>query len=718
MAQLDTVMRHLRRSVDQDACRDAQLLTAFVEHQDEDAFAALVKRHGHLVWGVCRRLLNHHDAEDAFQAAILILARKAESIRPREMLGGWLHGVAYRTALKARASRLKQLMREQRVPGMPEPAAAPREYSDLHAVLDQELTGLPERYRLPIILCVLGDKSIKEAARQLGWPPGTLAGRLFRGRKLLATRLARRGIVASAGSLVLPQVASAMPASLVGSTIEAATAKLAIPTKVAALMRGVMTAMLVTKLKAAALVLLVLTVVGVGGGFLSRSTTATAQPAGEQEKAHAKTQPTAYREFFAKTLGVIAEHFEQISYANLYEGRIEACTVQPDVNGMVRQADVRLTNATGGFAVDIRVNMKRTGEQTEIAGRDAALEREILAKLPQKHNHAPNWPVLPPKGQWRVASVTGGERAFDVYTNTDLVFLDERLLVVPNDPNAGPATVYRVHLGAKRPVQEIDIYQGGTRILGVYDIRQDELWLCLSNRRGTRPTNIEPSKTQTLLVARRIDTVEHKVPGPPSTTVVTHRPFPVGFVDGGTVKNQPTICVVTEIMEGDRIRFTVPQFAFQAGDLLDVVRRTPQPQYVGQIKVVQIDGTTATAAAITLKREIRQGDLVGHRGLTKDELALNVPLFFTIAASGKKNLWLRVDDRHWVERRPDGTESKYQIIARTMVRGRRGILISQMPRDAMQMFIPDKGPDGEALIRRLDQSDASWQSLGVMKNVE
>jgi RNA polymerase sigma factor (sigma-70 family) len=272
-AQMDTVIRHLRRAVqrlDGAGWTDGQLLASFIEQKDEAAFEALVRRHGPMVFGVCRRVVgNHHDAEDAFQAAFLVLARKAPCVRPRERVANWLHGVALRTALKAKAMAAKRRGREQQVTAMPEPEAAQQDqWSDLQRLLDQELNGLPEKCRLPILLCHLEGKAIKEAAQQLGWPQGTLAGRLARGRRLLAKRLANRGVVLSAGSLaaVISQNAAsaAVPTSLMKTTIKAATLLAAgqatvagvVPVKVAALMEGALKGMMLTKLKTATVGLL------------------------------------------------------------------------------------------------------------------------------------------------------------------------------------------------------------------------------------------------------------------------------------------------------------------------------------------------------------------------------------------------------------------------------------------------------------------------------
>src|SRR5215472_13968877 len=232
MAQMDTVIRQLRRAVlrqDVAGRTDGQLLAAFIDRKDEAAFEALLRRHGPMVFGVCRRVFgNHHDAEDAFRATFLVLARKAASVRPRERVANWLHGVALRTAMKAKAMTAKRRGREKQVAEMPEPEAAQQgQWRDLQPLLDQELNGLPENYRLPILLCDLEGKAIKESARQLGWPQGTLAGRLARGRKLLAKRLASRGLLLSTGSLAAffsEHIASAgVPAALVSSTAQTAT---------------------------------------------------------------------------------------------------------------------------------------------------------------------------------------------------------------------------------------------------------------------------------------------------------------------------------------------------------------------------------------------------------------------------------------------------------------------------------------------------------------
>src|SRR5437868_3907052 len=231
-SQTSEVLQHLRGAVllrDGAGLTDGQLLEDYISRRDEAALAALVHRHGPMVWGVCRRVLrNHHDAEDAFQATFLVLVRKAVSIASRELVANWLYGVAHQTALKARATAAKKNARERQVTEMPEPAVADQDlWSDLQLLLDEELGRLPYKYRVVIVLCDLEGKTRKEAARQLGCPEGTVAGQLARARALLSKRLTQRGVTLSGGALaaVLAQraVSAGVPNSVVDSTIKAAS---------------------------------------------------------------------------------------------------------------------------------------------------------------------------------------------------------------------------------------------------------------------------------------------------------------------------------------------------------------------------------------------------------------------------------------------------------------------------------------------------------------
>jgi RNA polymerase sigma factor (sigma-70 family) len=227
---LAPLLGHLQRLAAPDApVSDAELLARFAQRRDETAFACLVARHGPMVWGVCRRVLGDlHAAEDAFQATFVVLARRAGELRRPEALTGWLFGVARRVARKARRAGWRHGSRQPADgPEPPERAADPlaeltaRELLD---ALDEEVERLPEVYRMPVVLCCLEGLSQEDAARRLGWTPGSVRGRLERGRKQLHARLARRGLTLSSASLAAGAARgqAAAPPGLAGATLKAA----------------------------------------------------------------------------------------------------------------------------------------------------------------------------------------------------------------------------------------------------------------------------------------------------------------------------------------------------------------------------------------------------------------------------------------------------------------------------------------------------------------
>jgi RNA polymerase sigma factor (sigma-70 family) len=283
--QLNGVIQHIRGAMllrDGAGLTDGQLLKDYISRRDEAALAALVRRHGPTVWAVCRRVLrNYHDAEDAFQATFLVLVRRATSIAAPALLANWLYGVAHQTALKARATLAKRNVRERHVLAMPEPAVVEQDlWNDLQALLDRELSRLPDIYRVVIVLCDLEGKTRKQAARHLGLPEGTVGSRLARARMFLAKRLTERGVTLSCAGLaaVLAQnVASAgVPSLVVSKAIKVASLFAAgqvaatgpVSVKVAALTEGVLKAMLLNKLKTAMTVLFVVFGMIVFGGGL------------------------------------------------------------------------------------------------------------------------------------------------------------------------------------------------------------------------------------------------------------------------------------------------------------------------------------------------------------------------------------------------------------------------------------------------------------------
>jgi RNA polymerase sigma factor (sigma-70 family) len=278
---MHVLLRYLRRAAPypvQGRPADGQLLDRFLAQREEAAFEELVRRHGPMVLGVCRRVLAHeHDVEDAFQATFLVLVRKAASVQPADLVGHWLYGVAYRTAVRARALYARRRARELAMRRVTE--EPPGVWQDVLPLLDQELTGLPEKYRIPVVLCDLQGKSRKEVARVLGVSEGTLSSRLARARALLGRRLSRRGVTLAGGelaALVAANGASAgVPARLLLSTTKAAllvaagqaTTATCVSLQAVALTEGVVRTMFFAKLKTMA-VLCAVAAVAIGAGGL------------------------------------------------------------------------------------------------------------------------------------------------------------------------------------------------------------------------------------------------------------------------------------------------------------------------------------------------------------------------------------------------------------------------------------------------------------------
>jgi RNA polymerase sigma factor (sigma-70 family) len=270
---LRKVLEHLRLA--DGGLSDAQLLARFRDSREEAAFAALVRRHGPMVLGVCRRILGHaQDAEDAFQATFFVLARKAATVVRGEALAGWLCRVAYRTAREAKGRVLKRRAHERQVEQMPHPEVGPTEAQDWRPVLDRALDCLPKKYRVAVILCDLEGKSRREAARQLGLSEGTFSSQLTRGRRLLAKRLVRCGVSLSGGALAAAlsegTASAQVPVPLASSTVKAAVLiaagqAAAVATPAALLMNEVLKAMLMTKLKVYVATAVVAALVGAGG---------------------------------------------------------------------------------------------------------------------------------------------------------------------------------------------------------------------------------------------------------------------------------------------------------------------------------------------------------------------------------------------------------------------------------------------------------------------
>jgi RNA polymerase sigma factor (sigma-70 family) len=239
------LLRHVQRLAageGMDPLTDRQLLQRFAASGDQSAFGLLLRRHGPMVLGVCRRLLGHEqDAEDAFQAAFLILARKAGAIRQPD-LGGYLYRVAYHLATRARAGTARRKERERRAEAVATSCPADdATWSEVRAVVDEELRQLPGEPRSAVVLCYLEGRTQEEAARQLGWSKGTLRRRLDKGRELLRKRLLARGlapVAALTATLFAEGAAPPVPALLTATTLRLAASAGAIAPPVAALVEA------------------------------------------------------------------------------------------------------------------------------------------------------------------------------------------------------------------------------------------------------------------------------------------------------------------------------------------------------------------------------------------------------------------------------------------------------------------------------------------------
>jgi RNA polymerase sigma factor (sigma-70 family) len=313
-SQSNPVLRYVRNLAAAEYGRDLadrELLERFNDQCEEAAFTALVHRHGPMVLRVSRAILqNEQDAEDAFQATFLVLSQKVASLQPHQSLCGWLYGVAYRIAQKARIDSARRRKYESRAAGsgqVTDPLAHVT-LREAQQVLDEELARLPDKFRAPVVLCYLEGLTRDEAAYRLGWTPSTLKSRLEQARERLRVRLASRGMALS-GVLVVSlfgsaTVSSAVPSVLLNSTVKAATcvavgraAITVVSTKVAALTKGGSKAMITSKLTVIAGILLLIGALTSGARILiGRGLAVEPEQSTAHKKANQQGQPKASTE--------------------------------------------------------------------------------------------------------------------------------------------------------------------------------------------------------------------------------------------------------------------------------------------------------------------------------------------------------------------------------------------------------------------------------------
>jgi RNA polymerase sigma factor (sigma-70 family) len=377
--RLKKPLERLRRALappDGGGLSDGRLLTLFVATRDEAAFEAIVRRHGPMVLGTCRRLVRHaQDAEDCFQAAFLVLAQRAGSVRSGS-LAAWLYDVAYRVCSRCRRTGSRRAARERQVEQMPQPEVAPEEPQDWRPLLDQELMALPEKYRAAVVLCDLEGKARREAARLLRVSEGTLSSRLARARALLAWRLSRRGVALSAGALAVALsggAATAVPAQLVVSTAKvaalvAAGQSAAVGSQAALLMHEVQKGMLMAKLKVCAALAAVAVVLG-AGGFAYRAAGQTARPAKSAE-----VRPAAEMDLLRKEVELLKLQVE------LLQEKVRA-----------QGAELRDLKGRAGYGAPRPVQTAPAHRFAPPAGADNAAP----APQPTPHNLAPTTSAAP-----------------------------------------------------------------------------------------------------------------------------------------------------------------------------------------------------------------------------------------------------------------------------------------------------------------------------------
>ncbi len=378
MLQSSALLRYLRRLRRPAALPDRELLERFTATRDEAAFAELVSRHGALVLGVCRRTLRREqDAEDAFQAAFLVLARKAGSIRQTESLASWLVGVAWRSAARLRTDLAERRRHERRISPVTSQGPPDPSWREVQEALHEELARLPERYRAPLVSCYLEGRTQCEAAQQLGCSEGVLRGRLDRGRERLRQRLARRGITLSA-ALLAAAVIQAGPASaaLVQATVRLAAGSASAP--ISAIANAVCRGLFVARLKIAVLIVATAAVAVSAFGYrlsaVGEPSLATDEPKAEGQKPDTDRYGDPLPPGAVIRLGTVRFRFSSVATAFLPDGKTVVSAEQSGgiklwdarTGRLVREIDTGHFTASGGGIGGFALS--RDGKRLAVSG--------------------------------------------------------------------------------------------------------------------------------------------------------------------------------------------------------------------------------------------------------------------------------------------------------------------------------------------------------------
>jgi RNA polymerase sigma factor (sigma-70 family) len=402
---------------------DAELLQRFAKDRDEAAFEVLLWRYGPLVLGVCRRMLwCEQDVEDAFQATFLTLVRKAGSIARRHALGSWLHQVAYRIGLRARARSVRGGILDQERVESAVARSAHEADEGWREVLDQEVQRLPRRYRTPFILCYLEGKTHAEAARLLACPPGTIASRLAWARERLRARLTARGLTlpAALACLMVPVETQANSLTvLIATALRTArmvttgtlTGSSTIPAHVIAWSKGVVRTMFLSKVQMMATLVLASVLVGAGGGVLWQSGQAGESEAVSSEEPAAETnalpqQKSKVSRPPAEEKGAVARDVERMR--ELDRLRDEFAKAEDDYHAIEQRWDHRMAavrrelweqeGAARAKKARVAFEAKRTARALEMAesryeklthALDTIIDGDVMiAKLQKKQQEA------------------------------------------------------------------------------------------------------------------------------------------------------------------------------------------------------------------------------------------------------------------------------------------------------------------------------------------